>query len=518
MRYAGGRIVRFLFVAIIATASLGCTHRQLTRSMVNQASTVMAIEHQMILDNIAMFTVNPDLLPWHVKIKDGTVQINDQAGMPELGVQWGGTPGFTRGVKVTRSVTEQWGADAVTDPRRVKKLQDVYRRAVGLAPQPDPAFLKAFAAFQKAHMHDQAQRRRGQQLRRRGRTAARATEAELGLSIATDSSTKDAAAAGAEGQDKRPMDVATIVAELEAGVPTGWFYLGCKKDVPKNACFVGHYCDRYVWVMPDGVESLSQFTLIVLALTELSPHETGDSSHGLVFTRERVAQSTRPIARVALARSRANGNGRRRRYNRLTASIVRSYLAISPPAMKPQPLSPSPASVPGRAPTAGCGGARGPVVCGRVRLRLCVHRAAERHGVDSRRRIHDGHRLDSWVGLMKSRRIACAWRHSGSISRKSPTQSSKNSSPPAATKPPPSGCLSWKRSWPRCRPARRRRPPRRWCQARWFSSRRRAKSTCKIIHNGGAGRPGPTGGIRKDRIAQLPSGWIIPWCMSRGRT
>jgi hypothetical protein len=43
-----------------------------------------------------------------------------------------------------------------------------------------------------------------------------------------------------------------------------WFCVGKKKDVPKDACYVGHYKDCYVWVMPDGLEDLANTTMAVL--------------------------------------------------------------------------------------------------------------------------------------------------------------------------------------------------------------------------------------------------------------
>jgi hypothetical protein len=66
-------------------------------------------------------------------------------------------------------------------------------------------------------------------------------------------------------------------------VPVGWFGVGCKADVPKGACFVGHHGDRYVWVMPNHVDDLSQFTLIVLGITKHGI--SGQPSRGLVFVR-----------------------------------------------------------------------------------------------------------------------------------------------------------------------------------------------------------------------------------------
>ncbi len=254
--------------------------------MVNQASTVMAIEYQMVLDNIAMFTVNPGVLPWHVKIKEGTVQINDEGGIPEFGAQWGNSPNFTRGVRAVRSITEQWGADAVTDPRRVKRLQDIYRKVVGLPPEPDPPFFKAIVSF-----HTQAQRLppvQGAEAREPlpepiapNRGAATDGQATANDQPALKPNGGPPADSGS-GRDNSELD--SMVLKLEISVPTGWFCVGRKKDVPKNASFVGHYCDQYVWVMPHGVSGLSEFTLIILALTELTPREAS-TSRGLMFTR-----------------------------------------------------------------------------------------------------------------------------------------------------------------------------------------------------------------------------------------
>lgn len=56
-----------------------------------------------------------------------------------------------------------------------------------------------------------------------------------------------------------------------------WLNVGCKRDVPKCACYVGHYkaCGRecYVWVMPEQVGMLREFTQVVLTL---APNEKQD--------------------------------------------------------------------------------------------------------------------------------------------------------------------------------------------------------------------------------------------------
>ena len=56
-----------------------------------------------------------------------------------------------------------------------------------------------------------------------------------------------------------------IVEELR-GIKTGWYGVGCRRDVPKEARYVAHDGDRYVWVCPSGVSGLTEFTLSILAM------------------------------------------------------------------------------------------------------------------------------------------------------------------------------------------------------------------------------------------------------------
>jgi hypothetical protein len=243
--------------------------------MIHQASTIMNIEYQMVLDNMAMLSSNPAMLPWAIRINDGTVQVNDEGGMPELGVQWGGTPGFTRGIRAVRSVTEQWGAHPITDPLVVKTLQDVYRQAMGLPPMPDPPLLAQLAATADTASTPKPPANRD-------KNSAEAADDQTAEELPPQS---DAANSQAEeiagGLPYVGSPLAQLRGQLE--VPTGWFCVGCKKDVPPDACFVGHYCDRYVWVPSDRVDDLSHFTLIVLGITKHGVNSA--PSRGLAYVR-----------------------------------------------------------------------------------------------------------------------------------------------------------------------------------------------------------------------------------------
>jgi hypothetical protein len=265
--------MRFSVLLLAVLASSGCTHRQLSRSMINQASTVMSIEYQMVLDNIAMFTYNPNVLPWAIRINDGTVQVNDEGGMAEFGVQWGSTPGITRAARAVRSVTEQWGAHPVTDPLVVKTLQDAYRQAIGLPPIPDPPLLAQLSASTA--------------------TARTATGKQPGAAASQQPEElkppADAAAPAPVSAEEIGTGLPYEGAPLERwrdklDVPVGWFCVGRKHDVPKDACFVGHYRDNYVWVMPNHFEDLSHFTLIVLGVTKHGV-SASQPSRGLNYVR-----------------------------------------------------------------------------------------------------------------------------------------------------------------------------------------------------------------------------------------
>jgi hypothetical protein len=44
----------------------------------------------------------------------------------------------------------------------------------------------------------------------------------------------------------------------------GWLKVGGKQDVPKHASYVGRYQQTRVWVVPEGIEGLSELTLAIL--------------------------------------------------------------------------------------------------------------------------------------------------------------------------------------------------------------------------------------------------------------
>ena len=74
--------------------------------------------------------------------------------------------------------------------------------------------------------------------------------------------------------DRSPL-AANVCRKIEmiqqdlAEIHPGWFHVGSRRDVPKDACYVGRSGDRYAWVGPDGIDALTEFTLTVLKISSL---------------------------------------------------------------------------------------------------------------------------------------------------------------------------------------------------------------------------------------------------------
>jgi hypothetical protein len=43
-----------------------------------------------------------------------------------------------------------------------------------------------------------------------------------------------------------------------------WLKIGCRRDVPKQACYIGSHGHVFVWIMPEGIGGLSELTLAIM--------------------------------------------------------------------------------------------------------------------------------------------------------------------------------------------------------------------------------------------------------------
>lgn len=248
----------------------GCTSNRLRQRTVNQGATLPELQYQQVLDNLARFAANPSALPWHVNLREGTTQITDGlsgGAAVDLGPPTETLPQLFG----SRTVVAQWGVTPVIDPTELRLLRIAYRRAHGLPEMPDPELLAELARTLKGQIPIDADLDDETELFFEYQLRAHDEYHQLDAAIAT---ANDDLPWGAPRKATSPLarevtrQVAAIQTEL-IRIGPGWVHVGRKRDVPRDACYVGHEGSTYVWVCPEGREALTQFTLTALKLGSL---------------------------------------------------------------------------------------------------------------------------------------------------------------------------------------------------------------------------------------------------------
>ncbi|HZZ29376.1 MAG TPA: hypothetical protein VFE46_15370 [Pirellulales bacterium] len=202
-----------LFSAIVIAICLlpaGCGNLQLRHNTMQQTASVLDLQYQQVLDNLAMFESDPMALPSFSEVEQGTLVV-DSTATATVNLLW--NPFTLMSEVFTPSAVRHWNGNWKLDPicggARLDAMRVVYQYAVGVRQLGDPT-QAACCKF----LHD------------------------------------DFCIDCSESLIPRP----------------GWFSVGRKCDVPKCAKFVGSHCDKYVWVLPGGEDSFSRLTLTILAI------------------------------------------------------------------------------------------------------------------------------------------------------------------------------------------------------------------------------------------------------------
>jgi hypothetical protein len=58
-----------------------------------------------------------------------------------------------------------------------------------------------------------------------------------------------------------------------------WLNIGCRRDVPRDASYVGRRGRTYVWVMPEGMSNLSDLTLSIVDIATREDSEPGQPTN-----------------------------------------------------------------------------------------------------------------------------------------------------------------------------------------------------------------------------------------------
>ena len=161
----------------------------------------------------------------------------------------------------------------VIDATELRLLRIAYRRAHGAPDMPSPEFLDELAHELKDQFASNADLRNESELFYEFQGRASGSSRELDARVIT--TNDDTVCDGPEPlRDRSPLarNVCRKVGMIQndlARIQPGWFHVGRKRDVPKDACYVGKSGNCYVWVGPEGRDQLTEFTLTVLKLSSL---------------------------------------------------------------------------------------------------------------------------------------------------------------------------------------------------------------------------------------------------------
>ena len=205
-----------LLIGVVSTLSGCATHLALRDNTVRTSNTLTDLLYKQVLDNVARFYDDPDTVPSFAVTSAGTVAVNDQTGAgvsptysPTLtfAQQGGGALPILSVLfpcSAQRTTAENWSLTPITDADNLRRLRCAYRLLVMGEATPNYEFcvkqMKEFFAGEEAALADYYP-------------------------------------------------------------PRGWYGVGCKKAVPKDACYVGCHGCTYVWVRAAGRNDLALFAM-----------------------------------------------------------------------------------------------------------------------------------------------------------------------------------------------------------------------------------------------------------------
>jgi hypothetical protein len=221
---------RRILLASIAVAAVGCVTAPLERYVVNQSLSTSEMRYQEVMNALAVVAHNRGVLPSYTVTSSGSTNVTSSVSMQA-------TTSWTRAahnfasqlMNITGKHIPQlaWTLDPVADPTLLEGAWYACHWAIfGPLPLGDP----------------------GYELLRQPK-----------ISDIVDCGT----------ETKRSYHLGVF--NDQHPIPVGWLGIGPHRCVPHGACYTAHCGDTYVWVMPDQLYHLSEFTLVLLDIATIAP-------------------------------------------------------------------------------------------------------------------------------------------------------------------------------------------------------------------------------------------------------
>lgn len=285
--------MRATILALIAAFAHGCTHIQLGHNSVHHAGTHADVHFQQVVDNLARFCANPNQLPSFAVATNATNQVTDAgSGGATTAYNRVQFTGVTLPFSASRNMQENWTLKPVIEPDRLARMRcafqivtghyDVCREACG-----DVGCISCVAELAKLNLLPKPPTKpvppsppvkldstTDTELEKE--FAPRRRELEKQYEEQSAAYRKELARYSLELLPRYESEVSQFLNSLEPQLsckfPRCWFCVADHRwEVPLSASYVGHCDGIYVYVMPEGVDALSRFTLTVLTIASSDP-------------------------------------------------------------------------------------------------------------------------------------------------------------------------------------------------------------------------------------------------------
>lgn len=212
---------RRILIAIGAVVCVGCVTAPLERYGVNQSLSTSEMRYQEVMNALATVAHNPGILPSYSVTSNGSTLVTNTASFDA-------TTSWTRAahnfgqqmLNVLGKHTPElsWTLDPVADPVLLAGAWDACHWAI-FGPLP---------------------------------------EGSAGYELLRKPKYSDVVNCGGK------RDYHLWAFDDQHPIPYGWLGVGPHRCVPRDACYTAHCGDTYIWVMPDQMYHLSEFTLVLL--------------------------------------------------------------------------------------------------------------------------------------------------------------------------------------------------------------------------------------------------------------
>jgi hypothetical protein len=210
-----------LILAVPLVFGAGCTALSLERHTVNQSQSAADYRYQAALHALAMVAANPGTLPSFALLSSGVTSVSDSGIFNSATTLKGNALDFASEALAftgTHAPQCQWTVSPLSDYTQLEAMRCACRWVL----------------------------------------------------VGPERSGTDCSHLLADPEEDTCPGPHFGVAERLARLPKGWLHFGPACRVPRCACYQDHCGDTWVWVMPDGMEGLADFTLVLQDIATLN--------------------------------------------------------------------------------------------------------------------------------------------------------------------------------------------------------------------------------------------------------